>query len=303
MSWVFLTDYHAYKLKKPVRYSFLDFSTLEARRRDCEEELRLNRRLAGDVYIDTIALAVDAQGSLHLEGNGEPVDWLVKMRRLPGARMMDNAIRRHAITQQEIHQVGEKLALFYQQAAPEDMTPAEYRHRLSRYINENRQELQRPEYGLNPSTIHVITYAQLSLLTDKRWLFDQRIEQGHIIEAHGDLRPDHICLQDPPVIIDCLEFKREFRLLDPADELCFLAVECEWLGTKHIGDEIFNAYSQITGDTPDAHLIAFYKIYRACLRAKIALWHTTDGTVQDHPKWFNKAQDYLRIAEIYTELL
>ena len=92
MSWVYLTDRHAYKLKKPVRYDYLDFSTLEARRQNCEDEIRLNRRLAPDVYLAAIPLTVDAEGGLRLDGTGAVVDWLVKMRRLPADQMMDRAI-------------------------------------------------------------------------------------------------------------------------------------------------------------------------------------------------------------------
>src|SRR5262249_4067578 len=97
MSWVFLTDTKAWKLKKPVRYDFLDFSTREARRRDCEEELRLNRRLAPDVYYGIAPLTIDPQGGMRLAGAGETIDWLVRMRRLPADRMLDWAIANQTV--------------------------------------------------------------------------------------------------------------------------------------------------------------------------------------------------------------
>lgn len=112
MSWVFLTDDRAYKLKKPVRYEFLDFSTIEARRHDCEEELRLNWRLAKDVYLDVVPLVADADGNLHLGGDGVAVDWLVKMRRLPAERTLQEAIRNNSYTDDDIARVASLLSRF-----------------------------------------------------------------------------------------------------------------------------------------------------------------------------------------------
>ena len=118
MSWVFLTDRHAYKLKKPVRYDYLDFSTLEARRQSCEDEIRLNRRLAPDVYLAVVALRADAHGGMHLGGEDTLVDWLVKMRRLPADQMMDCAIEGKSLTRDDVRHVARYLSRFYQGCAP-----------------------------------------------------------------------------------------------------------------------------------------------------------------------------------------
>ena len=116
---MFLTDQHAYKLKKPGRYAFLDVSTVSARKYYCEEELRLNRRLAGDVYLATVPLAVDCTGKLQLGGTGSPVDWLVQMRRLPAQRMLDVAIERKQIPDEPIRAVAQQLAKFYRASSPD----------------------------------------------------------------------------------------------------------------------------------------------------------------------------------------
>lgn len=303
MSWVFLADSLAYKLKKPVRYPFLDFSTLEARRRDSEEEVRLNRRLAADVYLGTVPLTLGQNRRLSLGGVGDAVEWLVKMRRLPAECMLDNAIKSHSVEMPQIRNVAGILSRFYEAASPITIKPSEYRHRLTRYVQENYTELAREEYRLDQALVCSVCEAQTRMLRKTPDLFDKRVQGGHVIECHGDLRPEHICLEPRPVIIDCLEFKREFRELDTADELAFLAIECEHLGAGHIGDEVFRSYSACSGDAPDDRLIAFYKSHRAALRAKISLWHTRDGNIKDHSKWTDTAREYLMLGQEYARSL
>ncbi|MCI0337758.1 MAG: hypothetical protein L0226_09285 [Acidobacteria bacterium] len=296
MSWVFLTDTHAYKLKKPVRYDFLDFSTLEARRQDCEEEIRLNRRLAPDVYLGTVPLTIGPQGEVRWAGKGEPIDWLVRMRRLPGDRMLDRAIADQTVSATDVRKVGLLLVRFYKQALPIEIAISEYRRRLIKDIRTYQQELAKSEYALPGDLLKSIVRAQLKLLAEKPGLFDSRAQAGKIIEAHGDLRPEHICLESEPVIIDCLEFNRDFRILDPVSELAFLSLECERLGAADIGDLILQTYFDETGDRPPEPLLVFYKSYHACLRAKIAVWHLKDNAVLDTAKWTNRATHYLQLA-------
>ena len=134
-------------------------------------------------------------------------------------------------------------------------------------------------------------------------IFSSRISAGKIIEAHGDLRPEHICLLHPPVFIDCLEFNREFRVLDVIDELSYLALECEFLGEPQFGDEILNTYSQQTHDYVTPSLINFYKSHRALLRSKLAAWHTRDHPPAQHAKWLLRAADYFTLAIRFARLI
>ena len=296
MAWVFLTDRYAYKLKKPVRYAFLDFSTLEARRRDSEAEVRLNRRLARDVYLGTIPLVLDAEGTLHLGGEGESVDWLVQMRRLPANRMLDYAITHQTIREKDIQKVVTTLAAFYQRAVPVSVGTLAYRARFESDIRATQRVLATPSYGLPLAIIERTAASQLELLQREPALFDQRVLAQRIIDAHGDLRPEHICLEPEPVIIDCLEFNRTFRLMDPADELAFLSMECERLGAPWVQELVFATYGQITGDGPSARLVRFYKSYRACLRARLSIWHLDDANVSERDRWTNLARVYLDLA-------
>lgn len=295
MSWVFLTERYAYKLKKPVRHAFLDYSTIEARRRTCEEEVRLNRRLAGDVYCGIVPLTV-ADSEMRLGGGGEIVDWLVKMRRLPDARMLDHAIALKTVSKPDVRRIGVVLAEFYHDAARCDIRAAEYIRQIMDETCVNREELARPEYSLPLDLLDAATQAQLEFMARESRMLEQRVSAGRIVEAHGDLRPEHIFLGPPPVIIDCLEFSRSLRTLDAASELSFLWLECERLGASDVGRMIFESYRDASGDDPPPAIMAFYKSCHACVRAKVAVWHINDHAI-DHPaKWIERARQYLQLA-------
>jgi aminoglycoside phosphotransferase family enzyme len=299
MSWVFLTESLVYKLKKPVRYDFLDFSTLEARQKNCEREVSLNRRLAGPIYLGTVPLIQQSDGGLRLDGEGRVVDWLVQMRRLPADRMLDAAIRKGTVDGRDVQQVSQVLTDFYRRSVPLPISPADYLRRFEEDIQGNLTVLRDSRYALPTAQVERLAAAQQQFLAAQGGLLEQRAREGHIIDAHGDLRPQHICLTAPPVIIDCLEFNREFRCLDPVEELAYLAMECDRLGAAHIGEEILSRYIEAADDACPSELIGFYKVFRACLRAKIAVWHTVDHQVQDHQRWLRLARTYLDLAERY----
>jgi aminoglycoside phosphotransferase family enzyme len=303
MSWVFLTEHHAYKLKKPVRYDFLDFSTLEKRHADCEAEVRLNRRFAPDVYLGVVALTVDANGSLRLDGNGKPIEWLVKMRRLPAVHMLDQRIRAGHLDNAEIRQVARRLAEIYRQCEPQTFAAGAYRARFAAAIELNRRELARPEFDLPSAAMAAAHAAQVDFLAHDAALLDARVASNRIVEGHGDLRPEHVCLEPVPVIIDCLEFNREFRIVDPADELAFLAMECASLGAPDAGELLASTCLAAMGDQPPARLVTFYKLFRAMMRARLAIWHLHELQPKDWTKWRQSAQTYLALAEAYAREL
>jgi aminoglycoside phosphotransferase family enzyme len=297
MSWVFLTDERVYKMKKPVRLPFLDFSTLARRRRCCEESLRLNRRLAASVYLGVVPLTLRHDGRLRIGGCGQAVEWLEKMRRVPEERMLDVAIRRGTVTDQDVRRFVAVLAQFYRSAPPVRFPPVEFRARLLATILANERALGNAAFGLSRSRLARIAGGQRRFIDRESSLFDQRLAAGRIIEAHGDLRPEHVCLEDEPVFIDCLEFNRDFRVMDVADELSYLAMECELAGAAFVGPVLFETYERKTGDYIPSSLIAFYKSFRAVVRAKVAAWHLPDYPPETHRKWLGQAAAYLQIAE------
>jgi uncharacterized protein len=296
MSWVFLTQRHAYKLKKPVRYSYLDYSTIAARRENCAAEVRLNRRFAPGVYLGIVPLTIDPSGNLRLGGAGEPCDWLVKMVRLPAERTLEAQIERDEVDEAQLRQAIHVLTRVYRRASPADVTADAYRMRFERDIKENVAELTDPAFELSSDLPQIVAAAQERFLRSKVELLNARIKGGRIVEAHGDLRPEHIYLGDPPLIMDCIEFNREFRLLDPVDELAYLAIECHRLGAPHLGDIVLETYRADTGDRPPDGLIDFYAGARAMLRAKLAIWHLKDEHRPDAQMWRARTMRYLYIA-------
>ncbi len=301
ISWVFLAGSDVYKLKKPVRYSYLDFRTLDARHRDCLEEVRLNRRLADGVYLGTVPLTASREGTLSIGGEACIVDWLVHMQRLPRKRMLDRRIATGELSATEFLPAANRLAHFYRQLSPVEITSGEYQRRFADDINENRQELTNSAFALPAGRAEAVCEAHSLFLKENGDALDARVAAGRIIEGHGDLRPQHVCLTEPPVVIDCLEFNRGFRILDAVDELAYLAVECERLGAAWAGSELLATYSAISGDRPAPELIHFYASFRATLRAKIAIWHNLDDGIRDPDRWVRRAEEYLQLAERHAE--
>jgi uncharacterized protein len=296
MAYVFLTDDLAYKLKKSVRFDFLDFSTEALRRHVCEEEVRLNRRLAPDVYLGTVPLVVDTEGGLHVDmkPGSAPIDWLVKMRRLPRDRMLDQLIRTRCVRKHELAALAALLVRFYRSAPRESISGEAYVDRLDSAIAADVRDLGAWHNDLPISLIRSIGAALRGRLFREGNDVGRRAD--HIVEAHGDLRPEHICLTDPPVIIDCLEFRRDFRLLDPLDELAFLGMECERLGDATTGPTMLRFYEEGTDDHAERMLTEFYAAMRALLRAKLAIWHLRDGASADSARWRSSAHAYLELA-------
>jgi aminoglycoside phosphotransferase family enzyme len=214
--------------------------------------------------------------------------------------MLDAAIRAGTVTEHDIRNLVRRLVSFYRDAEHIETDARAYRASFAAGIESNRAEIARSHYGLPAAPIEWVTQALLRFLEREGTALDERARGNRIVDAHGDLRPEHIALNAEPKIIDCLEFKREFRLLDPVDELSFLAMECERLGAGGIGDRILGGYLAASGDAPPDRLVWFYKAYRACLRAKIAIWHIADHEIRDTEKWRKRASDYLALAERYA---
>jgi aminoglycoside phosphotransferase family enzyme len=294
MSWVFLTERHAYKLKKPVRTGFLDYSSIAARGRHCEAEVGLNRRLAGEVYIGTVRLVANPEGAPQLGGKGRLVDWLVKMRRLPAAARLDDAIAKGTIDEDRLHATLERITAFYAESLPAAIPPAEYRRRIEREIDADREVLALPSHRVPLAATERVIEAQRAFLRDQGELIGRRA--AHLVEGHGDLRPEHIYLLAEPVIVDRLEFNWDLRTVDPVGELAFLALECERLGAPEAGAPALEVYTLRTGDRPPAPLVAFYRSRSACVRAKLAIWHLDDPKATADSPWLDRAAHYLELA-------
>ena len=297
MSWVFLTDEYVYKLKKPVRYDHQHFGTVSGRRFYCEEELRLNRRLAPSVYLEVLPLVVGGDGRLRVGGAGAAVDWLVKMRRLPADAMLDATLARGAATASQLQGVGRRLAAFHKAQAKAPLSPAGYRALLLRHTDEYERDLCAPAGGLPRARVAALCERQRTMLGALSACLDARVAAGRVIEAHGDLRPEHVYLGEPPSIIDCLEFSPELRWLDGADEVGFLALECERARAGSLGRVLLESWREAIGDSVSPALVHFYQSCRACSRARLAIRHLLEARYRGSPQWRRRTLRYLALAE------
>lgn len=297
MSWVLLGGEKVLKLKKPVRYSFLDFSTVQAREHDTREELRLNRRLAPRVYLDVLALTWD-DGAFsllpdhHLPEGAQVVDWVVAMQRLPAARMLDQIIARNELGPRDVDALFEVLVPFYRHAARSNITEDAYLERLRGEQATNRSVLCLPRFELPQigSTLEAMDRA----LAKYEPMLRTRVRDRRIVEGHGDLRPEHVCLVEPPVVIDALEFDLRLREIDPIDELCFLGLECEIAGDAAIGPQLIARCAAALGDHPPAALPGLHTARRALLRARLSAAHLLEADVRTPQKWLPQASRYLQ---------
>lgn len=303
MSWVFLTDLFVYKLKKPVRYDFLDFTLLDLRHKYCLEEVRINRKLAKGIYQGVVPLTTH-KNLLQLNGAGEIIDWLVKMKRLPELKMLDKAITTDSIDSQDLHRAAEKLVNFYLTSRPVKPEEKLFRRQIINDIAHNCKELLRDEFDLPHAVIIRIEADLLHFILKYKQVFNKRLEDGRIVDGHGDLRPEHICLTPTPVIIDRIEFNRELRIMDVAEELSHFALECEILGSPYAGKLFLNVYERKSHERIPVVLICFYKAKRALLRAKLSVHHLLEKQyIVEIDKWKNRCEEYLQIANSYCDQL
>jgi uncharacterized protein len=295
MSEVFLAGSSAYKLKKPVRFPYLDFSTLDRREVACRAELRLNRRLAADVYRDVVALTHSPSG-LAIGGSGEVVDWLVVMNRLDGDEMLDRVIAQNRLQRWQLDRVAAVLVQFYRRAHAVFIAPEAYRTQLWKSLAYNRRVLLDPRFALPAGTARYSDAVQRRFLAERGALIAARVRSRCIVDGHGDLRPEHIWLGDPVRIIDCLEFNASLRIVDPLDELAFLCVECERLGASWAGEYLRRRVARALHDGHAGELFLFYRCHRATLRARLAIAHLFEAQPRTPEKWPVLARAYLQLA-------
>jgi aminoglycoside phosphotransferase family enzyme len=295
MSWVFLVGEQVFKLKKPVRFPFLDFSTRAARESACREELRLNARLAPGIYLGLMVLREqDGRFTLVPEGvaaPGQTVDWLVCMRRLPRERMLDRVLAEHRVGPAQIDALVAVLVAFYRGAVPVYLDPSEHLARFQREQAANREVLLRRSlrWKARPA---LDRFEQV--LLHQRDALKARVNQRCIVDGHGDLRPEHVCLLEPPVVIDCIEFNPALRQVDPFDDLAFLALECDMAGVPRAGEQLLNACAAELPDAAPPVLVQFYTACRALLRARLAMAHLLDVQPRTPEHWPPLAQQYIQ---------
>lgn len=271
ISWVFLVGDRAYKLKKPLVLPFLDYGTPAKRRRMCREEVRLNRRLAPDVYIGVRALATAGE-DLELADEADPraVDYVVEMRRYDEGRTLAATLDRGELRRGEVDAVARVLADFHAGCprVPQRPDPV---HAAQHEIDANFAEiLLLAELRVERERVLAMWRFASAFIAARADVFDARARQGCLRDCHGDLRAEHVLLGGTPAVVDCVEFE-QLRALDVADDLAFLVMDLTALGGDRFADELVASYRRAGGDPGDDALLAFYACYRALGRAKVLL--------------------------------
>ena len=272
--------------------------------KNCDLEVKLNQELAPDIYLGMIPLVCNHRGDLQL-GHGFPegeiVDWLVWMRRFPDGVTICDQINHLDVNDPQLIHAASSLCHFYKKASPENILPQTYLETFQGFVDENHLCLSRPRYGLDLKMVNRVHEFQFSFLSNQSHLLMDRAFLGKIIEGHGDLRPEHICLTEPPIIVDRLEFSKNLRILDPWDELSYFFIECAFLNHPEIGNLFLSKYLESSHDEVCDDLLTFYKVFRASLRAKISAWHMDDARVMEKEKYLLKARKYISLANLILE--
>jgi aminoglycoside phosphotransferase family enzyme/predicted kinase len=303
VSWLFLTDTHVFKLKKPVAFDFVDFSTVELRRFYCHEELRLNRRLCPEIYEQVIALRETETGAA-FGGNGKVIDYAVMMKRLPAERMLDRLVDSGSVSTAEIQLIARMIATFHSHAptSPHISTFGTLEQIQFNWQENFHQTLQFEDSTLPQNVRETIRTCVDTWISSQHDLFTGRISNGFIRECDGDIHLGNICLTNSTAyIFDCIEFNERFRCSDTAADIAFLLMDLEYHRRPDLADAALSTYLEISGDTECARLMPFYQTYRAFVRGKVESFTLRDpgisGELRDEAE--QRAVRYFRLAQGY----
>jgi aminoglycoside phosphotransferase family enzyme len=302
MSWVFLLKDQVFKMKKPVKFPFLNFTRLDDRERFVREEVRLNRRMAPSVYLGVSTLTRSADGSLKLDGKGEVVEWLVRMRRLPESRMLDKLISSGDVEQRDLTPVTDLLVRFYTSAESAKIMPDQRIARFTKQFLDDAVVLLDPCLGMDPDRVEALLDCCDQKLAEMSPVLRLQAEEGVLIDGHGDLRPEHVCMTDPPEIFDCIEFDPQMRMVDPYEEAVFLGLECHRLGAVWVTQSVVESLAQHLWRPPSPTLLSFYWLSKALMRARLSLAHLLDDCPRTPSKWRPLTITYLELAERADEI-
>lgn len=305
ISYVFITDSFVYKVKKPVDFGFVNFSTLEKRRYFCQQEVQLNKRLSPDVYLGVEEIR-ERNGTFSIGGAGATVEYAVKMRLLPRDRIMSAMLARNEVTRGHVEDIAGILARFHANAAtsPEISEFGKLDGPgVGRNVLENFEQTEK-YIGKTISGERwrrIKEYAQ-RFMDSNRALFGHRVESGKIRDCHGDTHSAQIFLADKTYIVDCIEFNDRFRYGDVINDVAFLAMDLDYNGRPDLSAAFVSKYERESGDSEGLKLLDFYRCYLAFVRAKVSNFQLDDPHLADKERAAasRNAEDYFDLAEHYA---
>jgi aminoglycoside phosphotransferase family enzyme/predicted kinase len=300
ISWVFLAGEYAYKVKRPVTLPFLDFRDIESRRRYCEEELRLNRRTAPELYLDVVPVTSTA-GGLRIGGTGAPVDFAVQMRRFSQEDLAIQLARRGALGSSRVDALATMAADFHASLAPSELdarwgSPA----LIAAAALENFDELAQLAAGPDRARL-----SRLRDWTERRSIalapcFADRKRRGFVRECHGDLHLRNIVfVQDRPVAFDAIEFEPALRWIDVMNDAAFLAMDLRAAGLEREARRFVSGYLEHTGDYAGTRVLRFYLAYRALVRAKVSAIQSREAPAARKVDLEAGSARYIRLSESF----
>lgn len=304
ISWVILTGHYAYKIKKPVNFGFLDFTTLEARRHFCQQELLLNQRMAPALYLEVLPITGTETAPI-LGGDGLALEYVLKMQEFPQAQLLAQVQARGALTPAHIDALAEQIAHFHAHTPP--IAADHPLNTASAIVAPMRQNFEQ----IRPLLTDKQDALQLDALEawtehsiQRLWpLLEQRCQRGMVRECHGDLHLGNAALLDEQVVLfDCIEFNEPFRMIDVASDAAFLAMDLEDRGLQAESYRFIDAWLALLGDYEALPLLALYKAYRALVRAKVNLFRLHQSVTADEQQdILHQYRKYVRLAERYSQ--
>jgi hypothetical protein len=299
ISYLFLCGDLVYKVKKPVDFGFLDFTTLEQRGFFCQQEVRLNKRFSPDVYLGVVPISL-VGGSFRLGDETAVVEYAVKMRRINEEHMLYRLLQAGRVGPETMQRIGRHLAMVYA-AIPSDEKARNFGvlDVIATNVKENFEQTR--HYIGGPVTKEAFASIErwsLSFMQAKRALFEQRMVQGRIKDCHGDLHLQHICVEEKHIyIFDCIEFNERFRFGDVASDVAFLAMDLDFNDHPDLGSIFVDAYAAAASDLTLSEVLPFYKVYRAYVRAKVTSFLLDDAQLDKKAK-----EEALQQAKRYYDL-
>ncbi len=271
ISYVFIAGNYVYKVKKPVNFGFLDFTTLEKRKFYCKEELRLNKRLAPSIYLDVVPIIRDNLGNLSSRGDGEIIEYAVRMKKLPLDKMLKTLLAQGQADAKIMDAVAEKIVQFHAAAQTGgSINEMGSIKTIRRNSEENFAQTEKYIDVTIPAYQHqfIKDYVE-SFLSINKQLLEKRVVEHKIRDCHGDLHLEHICIDDEIIIFDCIEFNERFRFSDVAAEVAFLTMDLDYNGYFRQAEDFTRSYLKYSGDTDMKALLNFYRCYYAYVRGKV----------------------------------
>lgn len=305
ISFVFLTKEYVYKVKKAVNFGFLDFSTLDKRRMFCEKELKLNKRLCPEIYLDVVS--INKSDTIKISGTGEAVEYALKMKRLPQERIMTQLLRQNEINKETIEEIAKIVASFHSNA----LTSSKIcKFGSLEVIKTNWDENFAQTKGYIDKTILQTDFQLIQTMINNfieknKSLFESRIVNERIRDCHGDLHSGNIFVTDKICIFDAIEFNDRFRYSDVAADVAFLAMDLDFLQKPALSEYFIERYVAFSSDHQLIRLLPFYKCYRAYVRGKVVSFRLDDLNIngQEKASAISEAQAYFNLAVKYAKIL